>query len=160
MYITYMLVQKVLLSGPQNQHHKYIMRSTTLYKISCIFIHFWKWVVSKHGSSTQIRRRCGSLPYCLADRSACSFFKFCKFLVAASIFVVGGNYTYLPPVVMCPDYNLLLRGCPAPSKLLSLHMSRTVCLLLTAHLECEMFAVVDLIVSRPRRRACCRLAPI
>jgi len=23
-----------------------------------------------------------------------------------------------------------------------------------------MFAVVDLIVSRPRRRACCRLAPI
>ena len=54
----------------------------------------------------------------------------------------GGHYTHLPPVAMCMDYDLQLRGCPAPSKLLSLHMSKTVCLLSTAHLECDISAVV------------------
>jgi hypothetical protein len=77
------------LSGPQNEHHNYLMRFIMLYKISCIFIDFWKCFVSKHGSSKQIRRRCGKLSHCLAGRSACSFFKFSKFLVVASIFVLG-----------------------------------------------------------------------
>jgi len=47
------------LSGPQSQHLNYITRSVTLNKTPCLYIHFWKWVVSNHGGSTKATCRCG-----------------------------------------------------------------------------------------------------
>ena len=38
----YAYALKVPLSGPQNQHVSYAMRTITLHETSCIYIHFSK----------------------------------------------------------------------------------------------------------------------
>ena len=67
---------KSAFSGPQNQHFNYIMRSTTLHKICCIYIHFWNWVVSNHGGSTEATRGCGRVSSILAGWWACFLWYF------------------------------------------------------------------------------------
>jgi hypothetical protein len=90
------------LSGPQNQHFNYKIRATTLHKTSCIYIHFWQWLVSTQSGSTEASRGYGRVSHVfLGGWSACLSLIFCKFLV-------GALQQLAPP---------WLRAWPCPSEL-------------------------------------------
>jgi hypothetical protein len=61
---------------PQNQRCAYIMRSITLHKTSCMYIDFWKWVVSKHGDSTEATRGWSTVPHAFQwdDQHVCLWY--------------------------------------------------------------------------------------
>jgi hypothetical protein len=97
-YCGYMYIYSVLhksktclrLDHQINTNHT--MRSVTLHKISCTYIHFWKLVVFIDGFQTEATRGCGRVNTFSEVRSACLCLKLGKFLTRASRFVVGPLY--------------------------------------------------------------------
>lgn len=75
-----------------------IMHTVILLKTSCIYIHFRKWVISNHGSSTQATCRCGRVSQFLAGWSACPSLISCKLLVGAFGFIVGVVHPFARPL--------------------------------------------------------------
>ena len=61
--VMYAEALKTPLSPLENQLFNYIFRSKTLYKTSCMYIYFWKWVISNHGGSTEAAPGCGRVSH-------------------------------------------------------------------------------------------------
>jgi len=64
-----------------NQHFNYEVQSISLHKTSCIYMHFWKWVISDSGSLTINKGMQLGVACCWAGWSACFSLIYHKFLV-------------------------------------------------------------------------------
>jgi hypothetical protein len=67
----------------KTEHFNYVTPFVTLHKTSCMYIYFWKWVVSNHGGSTEATRGSDRVSHVFSGLISMLALIFCKFLLRA-----------------------------------------------------------------------------